>query len=63
MIYRRFIKRILDFTISLITLIIFSPIFIVVAVLVKVKLEVRCFSVRKGRVRMKRYLQFTSSEQ
>lgn len=38
MIYRRFIKRILDFTISLISLIIFSPIFIVVAVLVRVKL-------------------------
>ena len=37
-IYRRFIKRILDFTISLISLIIFSPIFIVVAVLVRVKL-------------------------
>lgn len=38
MIYRRFIKRILDFTISLISLIIFSPIFIVVAVLVRVKI-------------------------
>ena len=38
MIYRRFIKRTLDFTISLISLIIFSPIFIVVAVLVRVKL-------------------------
>ena len=47
MIYRRFIKRILDFTISLITLIIFSPIFIVVAVLVKVKLGSPVFFCQK----------------
>lgn len=47
MIYRRFIKRILDFTISLITLIIFSPIFIVVAVLVRVKLGSRVFFCQK----------------
>lgn len=47
MIYRRFIKRILDFTISLITLIIFSPIFIVVAVLVRVKLGSPVFFCQK----------------
>lgn len=47
MIYRRFIKRVLDFTISLITLIIFSPIFIVVAVLVRVKLGSPVFFCQK----------------
>lgn len=47
MIYRRFIKRILEFTISLITLIIFSPIFIVVAVLVRVKLGSPVFFCQK----------------
>ena len=47
MIYRRFIKRILDFTISLISLIIFSPIFIVVAVLVRVKLGSPVFFCQK----------------
>jgi len=47
MIYRRFIKRILDFTISLISLIIFSPIFIVVVVLVRVKLGSPVFFCQK----------------
>lgn len=47
MIYRRFIKRILDFTISLISLIIFSPIFIVVVVLVRVKLVSPVFFCQK----------------
>jgi undecaprenyl phosphate N,N'-diacetylbacillosamine 1-phosphate transferase len=37
-IYRRFIKRPMDFILSLIALIIFSPIFLIVAVLVRTKL-------------------------
>ena len=47
MIYRRFIKRILDFTISLISLIIFSPIFSVVVVLERVKLGSPVFFCQK----------------
>lgn len=37
-IYRRFIKRPLDFILSLIAIIVLSPIFLVVAILVKIKL-------------------------
>lgn len=36
--YRKYIKRILDFTLSLVALIILSPIFLVIAVLVRIKL-------------------------
>jgi len=36
--YRKFIKRILDFILSLIALIILSPVFLIVAILVRVKL-------------------------
>ena len=36
--YRLFFKRFLDFTLSLIAIIILSPVFIIVAILVKIKL-------------------------
>ena len=36
--YRKYIKRILDFTLSLIALIILSPILLITAILVKIKL-------------------------
>ncbi|MFI3328891.1 MAG: sugar transferase [bacterium] len=36
--YRLFLKRLMDFTLSLIAIIILSPIFIIVAILVKIKL-------------------------
>src|SRR5699024_4250718 len=37
-IYRRFIKRPMDFIVSLLAIILLSPIFLIVAILVKVKL-------------------------
>lgn len=47
MMYRKFIKRILDLTISLITLILFSPIFVIVAILVRIKLGSPVFFCQK----------------
>ena len=36
--YRKYIKRIIDFTLSFIALIILSPIFLIVSILVRIKL-------------------------
>ncbi|ULT56782.1 sugar transferase [Neobacillus drentensis] len=36
--YRRFIKRLMDFLLSLVSIIVFSPVFLVLAILVRVKL-------------------------
>ena len=40
-IYRRFFKRPMDLILSLIAIIILSPVFVIVAILVRVKLGVR----------------------
>lgn len=45
--YKKFIKRIIDFLLSLITLLLFSPIFIIVAVLVRIKLGSPVFFCQK----------------
>ena len=46
-IYRRFIKRPMDFILSLIAIIVLSPVLLIVAILVRIKLGVRYYLNKK----------------
>lgn len=61
--YKNYIKRILDFLLSLIALIVLSPILLIVAILVRTKLGSPVIFKQKDLVKMKRYSLYTSLEQ
>ena len=59
--YKKCIKRSLDFILSLCGIIVLSPVLLVLAVLVRVKLGSRFCFIRKGRGRMKKFLPSVNS--
>lgn len=61
--YKLFFKRFFDFILSLIAIIMLSPVYLIVIVLVRIKLGSPVFLLRKDLVKMKRYLKCTNLEQ
>ncbi len=60
--YRLFFKRFLDFTLSLIAIILLSPIYLIVAILVRVKLGSPVIFKQKRPGKDERYSRCTSFE-
>ena len=48
--YRKYFKRLMDFVLSLIAIIVLSPVMFIIAVLVKINLGVQLFSSKKDLV-------------
>lgn len=62
--YAKYIKRILDFILSLIALIVLSPVLLVVAILVRIKLgSPIIFKQQRPGKKTKKYLHYTNLEQ
>ena len=60
--YDKYVKRTIDFILSLIAVILLSPVLLLTAIFVAVKLGRLLFSNKNGRDSMKRYLRCTNSE-
>ena len=61
--YAKYIKRILDFILSLIALIVLSPVLLVVAILVRIKLGSPIIFNNNAQEKTKKYLHYTNLEQ